>query len=647
MSDKVTMYSDATDSGKSADRAAGRYNQILALLLGGIVLLAGVEARAGNTLSVGDSLANDASILSSNGKYKAVLSGSDGNFVVYGTAGKVQWATNVYGGKGWTLSLQADGNLVVYDASKGARWSTDTWEARPGGKYFLKIEDTGELNLYRGTTAAPGGVLWNSQLGRRYKSAKAEDIARTFAPQFRFSKNTLCYGLNFKENLDSATASDMADFSEHCRGSYASDFAVFFSVARPNDDTVANTDGESFRITYGIAFGWQRGALDKDAAKFASNFGDVGAHGEDAQYVVVDVVNGRVTSALADLHKGQYARMRSGLTMIDEHVVAWVGEDFHPFKLTTTTSSVCKSEAEGDHGLSDNVTNDGLRDLCAGTCASARACPYDVWLNWGDPGGEHYQGYGKLIPADTVCAKGAGQSGTYVPWTSDTNLRGMKDYVGCGDFPWKNSYQSKPFYSGAYGLQGCVEGDKSGGLVCNGAHWADGRAWATSSKSSNAYLEGATAGDLSVHYKAGDPFSDLSFATAPTSITIRTGNRVDAVNTTWATIQIQKITNGAPVGMHGGTGGAPQTLGGLSSDPVVQVELCSATKNKKQRTGYIKLVTRSGKSIEGGKGSDDCQTIHPANKILYGFYGRSGDELDVLGTIWGDQPSQQPLRQAR
>jgi hypothetical protein len=627
--------------------------KIAALLLGGFALVAGAEARAENTLSVGGSLTNDASIVSSNGKYKAVLQGSDGNFVVYDMARKAQWATNVYGGKGWKLNLQNDGNLVVYDGSNGARWSTDTWEARPDHKYFLKIEDTGELNLYRGTTDAPGGVVWNSRLGRRYKSTRAEDLVRTFAPQFRFSKNLLCYGLNFKENLDNATASDKADFTEHCRNSYAEDFVVFFSVSRPKDDTVANTDGESFRITYGIAFGWQRGALDKDVASFVSNFGDTGAHGEDAQYMVVDVVNGRVTSALADLHKGQYARMRSGLTMIDEHVVAWVGEDFHPFKLTTTTSSICKSEAEGDHGLSDNVTNDGLRSLCAGTCASARACPYDVWLNWGDPGGEHYRGYGKLIPADTVCAKDAGLSGTYVPWSSDTNLRGMKDYVGCGDFPWKNNYKSKPFYSTAYDLRGCDEGDKSGGLICNGAYWADGDAWATSSKSNNAYLEGATAGDVSVHYKAGDAFSDLAFAAVlPGSITIRTGNRVDAVSTTWAT-DVLGVTNGVHgTRTHGGTGGSPQTLSGITSDPVVQVKLCSAKKDDKVRTGYIKLVTRSSRSIEGGKGNDNCQTIAPAGKILYGFYGRSGHELDLLGTIWGDQPSGSssqppPPRQAR
>ncbi len=613
------------------------------------VLVASAEARAGNTLSVDQNLTNDASIVSSNGQYKAILQKSDGNFVIYDRSGKALWATNVYGGSGWKLAMQSDGNLVVYDGSNKAKWSTDSYEITPTRQYFLKIEDNGELNVYRGRVSSPEGVLWNSRLGRRYKIANDEDIPRAFQPNFRFSKDTRCFALTFTEGASDESIGD-SGYTTYCRKSFDPNFVVFAHVTRPTDGTVANTDGNSFRVTYGLAFGWQDGTLTGTTQQIASDFADVGAHGEDAQYLVVDVVNGRVTSAWADMHKGGCARARGLLTMNGEHVVAWVGAYYHPLKLTTTTSSTCKSEAEGYYGLSDNVSSAGLRFTCAGTCGSARTCqPWDTFLNWGDPGGEHDSGNGILVAVEAIC----GVRGYTIPWALvKANSAAMGSYIGCsGIKPWKNTYEGKPSYTGAYSLHGCDEGNTKGGHICYASSWGDGASWITSSVTSNTYLEGATAGDVSVHFKPGDAFSDLSIATVPpASITIRTGNRVDAVSTTWWMNDMG--LRGTQT--HGGTGGSPQTFSGdLRADPVVQVRLCSATHDKKRRTGYLQLTTRSGKSIQGGKGSDDCQTIAPANKILYGFYGRSGDELDLLGTIWGDPPSggssnpSPPLRQGR
>jgi hypothetical protein len=73
------------------------------------------------------------------------------------------------------------------------------------------------------------------------------------------------------------------------------------------------------------------------------------------------------------------------------------------------------------------------------------------------------------------------------------------------------------------------------------------------------------------------------------------------------------------------------------------VELCSVTYEKKRRVGRIKLKSYHGTTVQGGEGTDDCQTIAPYGKMLYGFYGRAGNEVDVLGTIWGDLPKRRDL----
>ena len=230
--------------------------------------------------------------------------------------------------------MQADGNLVVYDGGSKPRWASGTKRGPQSTQYFLKIEDTGELNVYRGTPAAPVGVLWNARLGRRYKIVSDVDIARTFRPRLRFSKSTRCFGLTFTEGG--------APTPNYCRSSYDGKFALFATVTRPGSDkSVANPDGNSFRITYGVAFGYQDGTFTGLANSTLALLADVGSHGEDAQYLVVDVVDGKVTSAWADLHTGYYALARGALTTVDDrHVVAWVGAYYHPLKLLSTTSSV-------------------------------------------------------------------------------------------------------------------------------------------------------------------------------------------------------------------------------------------------------------------------------------------------------------------
>ncbi|XXT15366.1 jacalin-like lectin [Sorangium sp. So ce429] len=120
----------------------------------------------------------------------------------------------------------------------------------------------------------------------------------------------------------------------------------------------------------------------------------------------------------------------------------------------------------------------------------------------------------------------------------------------------------------------------------------------------------------------------------------RAGKRVDQVRAVW--LDVGGRGTGAS---HGGDGGAEAILDGLDKDPVVRVELCSAKKDGKVRVGHIKFLTYSGRMQQGGGGYDNCHTIAPYGKALYGFYGRSGDEIDLLGTLWGDLPSGFPAKQ--
>lgn len=95
----------------------------------------------------------------------------------------------------------------------------------------------------------------------------------------------------------------------YCRDSYDRNFAVVANVVHMAENR------ESFRIGYGVPFGQQDG-------EFLADFG-LGAHGFDAQYLVVDVVNGQLTAAWADLHKGSYALSRESLKVNSEtHVGA-------------------------------------------------------------------------------------------------------------------------------------------------------------------------------------------------------------------------------------------------------------------------------------------------------------------------------------
>lgn len=453
-------------------------------------------------------------------------------------------------------------------------------------------------------------------------------IAQTFRPRFHFAGSHNCWPLTFKEITSTASASERDALKSRCNSSYSSNFIVFASVQRPTGGYAPHWSDESFRVTYGVAFGWQENHLNSTEEWLVDLFadGDMGSHGEDAQYVTVDVVNGSLTSVWADLHKGSYTRTKSQLTLYnDNRVTVWAGRYYNSLKLVTDKNTAC---GEYNHLPSE------LKAACSFECAFGSTCGVgDPAMNFGDTVGDTQQADGRLVMVEDVCATtGTSYTSPDNVTYSGTQLEALKAYIGCNGTStpgaWDGYFMSKSQYSAPYSLKGCKSGDTAGGDICRASAFGSGDTWKTWS-GSHRYIEPEVVGNADVDYWAGTPFNDMVTRFArPGSITIRTGSRIDAVSVTYL--------DGA-VSAHGGSGGTAHTISGLDTDPVVSVYMCEATKDGRERAGHIKLTTRSGRTLSGGSGSNNCKTIAPANMQLYGFYGRSGSELDVLGTYWGDR----------
>lgn len=366
-----------------------------------------------------------------------------------------------------------------------------------------------------------------------------------------------------------------------------------------------------------------------------------------------DVVNGVATAIWGDLHQGNYTRAAGACTMDGSHVTAWVGAYYHPLKLVRDTVSLCKSAEQGTYSLNPEIPDEGkghqLRLACGLTCASSRSCgSTDTVLNWGDPVGDDHQGDGQLVVTDDACsAVNSYTSIDGVGWQNTQQakymLYGVQGYIGCltqsSSFAgiWKNSFKSKAESKDAYSISGCKPAESFAGDICNASDFPENTALVTSVATNRMYLEPALVGSADVDYRAGSEFNDIgTIAGVLGAINLRSGDRIDAVNPVYSST-VMGISGGLTGGpTHGGSGGSPTSLTGLKDDPVVSVSMCSAEKDHQSRAGYLSFKTRSGRTLSGGKGNLSCVTVAPAGKILYGFYGRSGGELDVLGTIWGD-----------
>lgn len=446
------------------------------------------------------------------------------------------------------------------------------------------------------------------------------EIAQTFRPYFLMGSQA-CFPLNFHEG---------GSLSWHCNSSYQSDFAVFAKVTRPSGYT------DRFRVTYGVATGKQQSIVDDSLASILANFFDVdiGWHGSDAQYLVVDVVGDSVTSAWADLHKGNYTRGKAGLSMDGNHVKAWIGKYFNSLKLVAANSGACSP------ALKDTT----LYDKCECADVQHSCVPADYFANYGDPIGSANQGFGKLIMVDTADGNGlcASTSGTYTSpdgvTYSSSEVAELWNYVGCSGATaaWNTTLRSKSAYTDAYGLYGCESGAMDGGDICAASYFGKDSLW-TTAVGSDLFLDPNTVGRTYVEYIAGWPFNDLTDTTVqsvpPSSISVYSGERIDG-------FQVSYPVSGSTTTKSHGYIGSGQTLSGLDTDPVIEVKLCEGTApNGRIRVGSLKLTTAAGRTLSAGDGASDCVTVRKPGKILYGFYGRestgSTGTMHVLGTYWG------------
>lgn len=129
----------------------------------------------------------------------------------------------------------------------------------------------------------------------------------------------------------------------------------------------------------------------------------------------------------------------------------------------------------------------------------------------------------------------------------------------------------------------------------------------------------------------GDYYTDVaSAATAQTvsSITIRAGNRVDAVS-----LSVSAPT--ARTFAHGGTGGTATTLTLNSGEYITAMQVHWGTYNSHTRIFYIKFTTSSGRTVSGGTTTSTSTTVYaPTGYQISGFHGRDGDEIDAIGAIF-------------
>jgi hypothetical protein len=122
----------------------------------------GAEALAAtDVLLAGQSLGANQTLVSANGRYKAIMRATDGRLVVYDNGPSTPvgiWSAPAFT-PGAVATMQADGNFVIYTGTSPL-WATNT--NGPLGAYFLRMENDGGLALRTGSPTNPGLVRWRS-----------------------------------------------------------------------------------------------------------------------------------------------------------------------------------------------------------------------------------------------------------------------------------------------------------------------------------------------------------------------------------------------------------------------------------------------------------------------------------------------------
>ncbi|ETI48152.1 hypothetical protein F443_07777 [Phytophthora nicotianae P1569] len=129
----------------------------------------------------------------------------------------------------------------------------------------------------------------------------------------------------------------------------------------------------------------------------------------------------------------------------------------------------------------------------------------------------------------------------------------------------------------------------------------------------------------------GNDFSDQAAVVSGqtvTSVTIRAGDRVDGVSLVISGPTAQTFT-------HGGTGGTDNTLTLAAGEHITSMEAHWDKKDDHTRVFYLSFSTSAGNTVSGGTQTDSTgSATAPAGYQLGGFFGRDGDEIDLLGAIW-------------
>lgn len=112
------------------------------------------------------------------------------------------------------------------------------------------------------------------------------------------------------------------------------------------------------------------------------------------------------------------------------------------------------------------------------------------------------------------------------------------------------------------------------------------------------------------------------------SITVRSGSRVDKIETTYAGMQGGSVTYS-----HGGSGGSANPPFILNDDEYIT----KITGRSGSRLDQVKFTLNSGReSIAYGGDGGSPFTIKVDGSVLKAFYGRSGSEVDELGFYFAE-----------
>uniref|UniRef100_M4B434 Jacalin-type lectin domain-containing protein n=1 Tax=Hyaloperonospora arabidopsidis (strain Emoy2) TaxID=559515 RepID=M4B434_HYAAE len=141
----------------------------------------------------------------------------------------------------------------------------------------------------------------------------------------------------------------------------------------------------------------------------------------------------------------------------------------------------------------------------------------------------------------------------------------------------------------------------------------------------------------------GTEFSDQATVVAGQtigSITIRANKRVDSVS-------LEVLSPSVVTFIHGGCGGMDHVLKLGEREQITSMEVHWGEKNGGKRIFYLSFGTSAGNTISAGSKTPDMQTVTaPEGFQLGGFFGRCGDEIDMLGAIWSRISADAPVADA-